>query len=180
MRRVTEILKNVGLVELPPLRPDDLEFYRNRGTQVHKATALYDAGTLDVDSLDPRIVPFVDAWVDFRTTIGGRVEAVELEVIHTALDYVGHLDRVFADTSLCPGYLLLDVKTGDAPSWAAVQTAAYKLAYRTQFRRKLCRGAVTLKDDGKWTWYPHKDDRGDEAAWRAALVLDSWLRRFNK
>jgi hypothetical protein len=181
MRRVTSVLKSVGLVEIPPVRSDDMEFYLNRGSMIHKAAALYDAGTLDMATVDPRITPYLEAWIKFRNEVGGEIVCSEYDVIHPILGYAGRLDRVIHGSALCRFSLLVDLKTTSAPSWAAVQTMAYALAYKRQTRtRKLARGAVALQDDGKWKYTPHTEDKLDEAAWRAALTLNAWLERKNK
>lgn len=42
--------------------PEHLERARQRGTAVHKATELYDLGTLNWSTLDPKVEPYLEAW----------------------------------------------------------------------------------------------------------------------
>jgi hypothetical protein len=53
---VTRILDTSGLVNYRFVRPDILERKSRLGKEIHRVTVLYDKGTLDFDSVDPRVL----------------------------------------------------------------------------------------------------------------------------
>jgi len=52
---VTGIIRAAGLMDVTGFN----DYARDRGTAVHKAIELYERGTLDVDSLDEVITPYL-------------------------------------------------------------------------------------------------------------------------
>lgn len=85
---VTGILKAEGFI-------DDRffdEWSRDRGSMVHLATHYDDLGELDEDSLDPVIVPYVEAWRRFKRESGFIVEASETGLASRVHRYAGTLD----------------------------------------------------------------------------------------
>ncbi len=87
---VTTILKAEGFI--------DTSFYddysRERGSLVHLATQLYDTEVLDEESIDPVIVPYLDAWKKFRKETGFIIEQIETPVFNPAYGYAGTPDRI--------------------------------------------------------------------------------------
>jgi len=182
MRRVTEIMRACGLREWPPGVPQkERDYYLSRGTAIHKATALWDAGILNTGSMDERIAPFLHAWTRFRRETGGDVVASELRVEYPALDYGGTLDRIIRFCSLYPtGCLLADIKTTQADVWTRLQTAGYRLAYRGEGQKRMKRGFVALRKDGTYRAGVYDEDARDKAAWMACCQLAAWMERHNK
>lgn len=105
---VTTILKKAGLT------PDwsnvpDIEWYADRGKAIHTATEMWENGTLDDDSLDPRIVGHVEAYKSFRRDFPATVTAQEIMLWHPVYKYAGRIDMVIEGNS---HYKLFLKKTG--------------------------------------------------------------------
>lgn len=96
------------------------------GTAVHKATELYDAGTLDYNSLDAALVPYLEGWRKFLTDTQFQIINSE-EIVGSSLGYAGTYDRI----GLLNGKLtLLDIKTSETiPKTTPLQLSAYSSAY---------------------------------------------------
>lgn len=77
------------------VHPDVLEKAQQRGTAAHKATELYDLGTLNWSKLDPKVTPYLEAWVkainDYE--IEFEPEDVERWLYHPLHGYAGTGDR---------------------------------------------------------------------------------------
>jgi hypothetical protein len=87
---VTGILKAEGFI-------DDAFFTeesRVRGTYVHLATHYDDQGELDEDTLDPVIVPYVEAWRKFKRESGFIVEQSETPMASSSYHYAGTPDVI--------------------------------------------------------------------------------------
>jgi hypothetical protein len=90
---VTTVLKRAGMT------PDwskiaDIEWYADRGTAIHKATELWEKGTLDEDSVDPLIQPYVDAYKACRRDFPVKVTGQEVRLWHPQLRYAGIVDMI--------------------------------------------------------------------------------------
>jgi hypothetical protein len=70
-----------------------LEKARDRGVAVDKATQLFDKDDLDYDSLDPVVVPYLDAWEWFTCDYLAKWTHVNLPEWHQTLYYAGTPDR---------------------------------------------------------------------------------------
>lgn len=100
-----------------------LEFARQRGIAVHRACELDDAGRLDEASVDPRILPYVEAWRVFRQQFLFEVLFAERPLYHRANRYAGTPDCVVRFPDGRRG--VVDRKTGFPGPLAALQTAGY-------------------------------------------------------
>ena len=105
-----------------------LEAARKFGQHVHEACALMVRGELDWASLDPALVPYVEAAQRFIDESGFVVRACELQVAHPSLRYAGTLDLLGEWRELC----LIDFKSGVFPRSVGPQTAGYAAAYQEQ------------------------------------------------
>lgn len=90
LESVTEILKAEGFI--------DTRFYddwsRDKGSMVHLATHYDDMGELDEQSLDPVIVPYLEAWRKFKRESGFVVERSEVPMMSTVYKYAGTPDVI--------------------------------------------------------------------------------------
>ena len=147
---VTEILQAVGIIN----KQWFADQARIRGSYVHKATALWDDGCLREDTLDPILIPYLEAWKRFRRETSFQPELIEHPVYSQRYGYAGTLDR----WGSWPGHgkTLLDIKTGYAPRWAELQLAAYEAA----LPRYTDGGRVTihLKNNGRYNIIENDDD----------------------
>ena len=105
-----------------------LETARQRGNAVHRACELDDAGNLDESSLDARIVPYVEAWRDFRHAFRFEVLFSEMPLYMPVYDFAGTPDCVvrFDDER----FGVIDRKSGLPGRAAALQTVAYAMLVR--------------------------------------------------
>lgn len=173
---VTRILAAVGvsldftrLVEEGKLKLEDLNYRRDLGQAVHQATHYYDEGTLQRETVDIRVEPRLQAWIDFRAATGFVPVLLETALHHPALKVAGTNDRAgyfekFAGHS--PDDLItVDIKCGEAESAGAQwQTAAYTEFLAVALERHpgfdaaalrlRPRYAIELTDAGRWK--PHK------------------------
>lgn len=132
---VTEILRAVGvstdfegLASLGRRVADAIDLKREIGHALHADAHAFDDDDLDWTTVDPRVEPYLRAWVTFRENTGLVPTVRERRVYHPVYGYAGTLDGIFA---LPAGRrALVDIKTGDPDdSGCAYQTAAYLAAY---------------------------------------------------
>jgi hypothetical protein len=160
---VTGILKEVGLI--------DGEWFtdeaRERGKAVHAATELLDLDDLDLDSLHPKIEPYVRAYQKFKNDTGFKPELIEHRVFNNEYNYAGTLDRTgfFPDGD----EVILDIKSGPISGWAALQISAYDYCLDKARQRM----ALQLKNDGT---YKVKSFKGhsDLYVFFSAAVIVNW------
>ncbi len=120
---VTTIIRRVLGNPFEHVAASLLAYARQRGTAVHKACELDDAGELDESTVDARIVPYLDAWRLFRQQFKFRVLFAEKPLYSEFHGFAGTPDCCI-ECDL--GWLaVLDRKTGLPGPAAALQTAAY-------------------------------------------------------
>ena len=151
--RVTHILEEAALgPDFGAATPADLEAGRRRGARVHAAIEADHYG-YPVD-IPPAIAPYLDAYRKFVAESGHEPIASEVEVIHPAWQYVGHVDRV--------GWLLgrraiLDWKSGGPPDLKAAgdQLSGYKLAWNAMHPGEPVEalGVLHLREDGTYRFH---------------------------
>lgn len=112
-----------------------LEAARKFGQHVHEACALMVREELDWASLDPSLVPYVEAAKRFIDESGVVVRACEFRVAHAALRYAGTLDLL----GEWRGLAMFDFKSGVLPRSVGPQTAAYAGAYQAQTGVRIAR-----------------------------------------
>lgn len=163
-------------------RVDPLVLQRaaERGVAVHRATELDDMGDLDIDDLDPVLVPYLEAWRRFRVDLGFTVLHSESRVWHDGMRYAGTLDRVgtFSAGGRKRGALqLLDIKSGTAWPSHGPQTAAYTEAFQRLTREKIAdRWCVYLRPDGQYR-LERQEHPGDWATFIACLSIRQFRAR---
>jgi hypothetical protein len=176
MPAVSEILR--PLLDFSRIPPDALEFARERGTAVHKATELHDLGMLDEDSIDDHVRPYLDAWKQFRSDTGFYPTLIEHRVYSETYGYCGTIDRQGVMTKLAgsPG-ALLDIKTpvqlGPA---VGIQLAAYQEALRRDGILSPLRFAVQLRNDGLYRLVSFTD-KSDFGVFIALMTVRKWRDR---
>lgn len=183
---VTEVLNGLGLITRPPAISDGhWQFVLSRGAAIHEATAFIDREILDWNSIDERIKPHLDAYMQFRALFRPKWIAIEEIVKHGALDYCGHVDRVGHIPDLAGEHLcVVEIKTNVAPLSTKLQTMAYAGAWRyahppSKPRARIRRYALVLRSEG-WRVVPYKHDKKDWDAWRACLSLCRWLKSHGR
>ncbi len=169
---VTQILDVID--ETWKIDPAVLRGAAERGVAVHRATELDDMSALDLDDLDPVLLPYVNAWRRFRRETGFSVLHSESRVWHDAMRYAGTLDRVgrFGNRSLRPDRLhLLDIKSGVEWPSHGPQTAAYAEAFQRLHKERIYqRWCVYLRPDGQYRLVQQKSP-GDWPTFLACLSI---------
>jgi len=152
---------------------EKLEFALAFGKAIHRATELHDRGTLNIETLDPRIVPYLDSWIEFKKQTGCEIVEIEHRVYDKVLRYAGTLDRVIR---LDGNLGVLDLKRPKLDARVGVQLAGYQACYRQTV------GPVSLRRWGLQLC-PHENpiyrlreykDKGDWNIFVACLTLHNW------
>lgn len=142
---VTQILKEFGFI-------DDqwyTEEAKIRGRAVHKACELWDKGTLNPNSLHASLEGYLEAWKRFTVETGFESELIEHRVVNPIYRYAGTLDRVGVMHKVAggPRKTLLDIKSGVAQRWAALQVGGYEACF---LKKDYHRMVVELRKDGTY------------------------------
>ncbi len=149
-----------------------LEAKRLIGRAVHSCIELYEAGTLDPDSVDPACAPYLEGWIRLKSDKPFRVIAAEQIVYSEKYRYAGRLDM---NAELDGRIWQLDIKCVDQMSPAtALQTAAYAQAWNERGLSLITRRAgVQLRPDGTYRLFPYTE-RTDFNLFCNALNIQRW------
>ena len=148
------------------------DWHKTKGHYVHKGTALYDAGTLNWDSLDATIRPYVDAWAKFRADTDLKVMGVEAILYSEDLDYAGTADRVCVLPKVSGREMILDIKSGGKTKDHRLQLGAYTAAWADAALPRVSSANVYLKPSGKYslTLFSPEETAANVADWLAVLA----------
>jgi hypothetical protein len=185
---VTQILDMAGLIDR---RWDDEAIRRGRAVHelVKQLESHPDGADAPYTAPPPEFAEFygyLDAYRDFLHAVKpGPCVLLEAPLGDLTLGYAGTPDQV---RPICGTLAVLDLKTGAAEPWHALQTAAYKeLAVVELMRREWARGcntveepeirryALYLEPTGRWKLQCH-NDLDDWPVFKAALTVASWRR----
>lgn len=165
---VTSILAPLCSFEF--VREDVLQAAADFGTAVHLACELDDLGTLDEETLDPALAPYLSAWRKFCDEHQVAWHRIEEVVYHPTLRYAGKLDR-FGTVRGNPA--IVDIKS-TAQLYASVgpQLAAYLKALRDAppLTKRL---AVQLKADATYAVREYTSAL-DFPAFASLTTLHNW------
>lgn len=147
---VTQIIK--PLYSYDGISSAILEYAAGRGRAVHKAVELWSQNTLDDTTIDPVIVPYLEAWKKFALEKCFIVTASEQHLAHPHMKYAGTPD---AEGLINKEEWLVDIKAvAELHASVGVQLAAYAaLIGKPSIRR----AAVQLKPDGKYIFQEYKN-----------------------
>ena len=175
---VTDVLRATGISpDYSRVEPVTLENKRLLGTAVDAALVYLQEGDLDPDSVDPGILPRIEAFQLFCKDFDFKPVKIHLRMwpVLRGMHYGGQLDVIgLAKYTL----LLLDFKCVEGPpepAWGC-QTAAYAHGappvLEAPFRYQ--RASLQLKENGRYH-YKEWNDPGDiqEFEWALGLV---WKR----
>jgi hypothetical protein len=166
---VTTVLRKAGLIDFSGIPLEVLNFARERGTRVHLATELDDRGELDLASVIPEELGYIDAYRRFKREAGFVATSIEQRVCSHRYWYAGTLDRI---GNMRKKRSLLDIKTGEPQRAVGPQTAAYKAALP---ENKMPRFALYLQADGAYQLVS-LNDSDDLAVFLAALRIVKWRK----
>jgi hypothetical protein len=148
---ITGMLEAAGLV-------DDLWFTEEsaaRGTLVHRLTADYDLGALDVDQVDGLGRPYLLAHVDAMKVLQPEILRVEEPFVHPIHRYGGRPDRVIRYQGVAG---VLELKTAAPADSHPVQTALQAILVAPALflpAESLVRLCLYLQPSGKWKVVQH-------------------------
>lgn len=164
MVTVTELLVAEGFINTEWFT----EYGRDRGSYVHKARHLYDMDELDEESLDPVLVPYLEAWKKFRRDSGFVPVESEIRLYSEMYQFTGKPDVV----GLLNGSpAIVDCKSGTIEPWVALQLAGYEILKGTPHKRI----AVRLKPDGNYS-VKEFTNRQHRQIFLAALAIHNWKK----
>ncbi len=103
-------------------------WYAERGTAVHKACSLYVARTLDIETVDPEVKPYLDSFEKFLQQCFFASMKTDLLVWSEKHWYAGTLDLL--PLTAKRGHWLVDLKTENVPSTVGMQLAGYAEALK--------------------------------------------------
>lgn len=168
--RVTEILKEEGLIDMSIVNSDILERACLFGSAVHKACELKDAMKLDYESLDKALLPYLAAWVKFKEDyhIDFTNEQIEQQLVSDKWNFRGTPDRWCL---IGKALTVIDIKTSTSimPS-TAIQIAAYAILVEEHTGKKVKQRWCVKLEAGKYKIEPYKDNR-DRTVFISALNL---------
>lgn len=139
------------------------------GTAVHKATELYDNNQLDIDFLDPELMPYLEAWDMFLHDYKPEILSIEQRVA-SMYGYAGTLDRYVA---IKGKRAIIDIKSGTVvPKYTGLQLSAYEQAI-TEGGGSVCQRYVVHLQPYKYKVIPFKN-KTDFITFKSALNLYRW------
>ena len=164
---VTQALVSSGIIDTKWFT----EWARHRGSTVHKCIEFMVKGTLDLNTVDPRIQGYLDAYQRFLDDTGFKCKAVERQVWSISGRFAGTLDQLgtFGDKTA-----IVDTKTGALLRPTGLQLTGYASAIQQEtgtFVERLV--GLQLKQDGT---YNMKAYRPEFEAWKACLKVAWWKR----
>lgn len=187
---VTEILSPLQEDSFKMIRPEVLQAAADRGTLVHEITEAIDLDMDYEDLLEPQVMPYVEAYLDFLTEHDVEWDGVEEKVYFQPenaegwVSYAGIVDRF----GMIDGeWAVLDIKTVNSPTIeqkvsVATQLYAYQMAIQQRFAlwpQNARHYALYLNKDGKYRLYDtdelcEKDDLEPDRVWYALMASYSW------
>ena len=183
---VTQVLTGVGIIDFSNVPPAVLEAACKFGTAAHKATALYDKRTLDEETLDPNLRPYLDGWILFRQEYGFTPTVIEQPMYSKIYHFAGTPDRL-GNWRIDNSLIVPDIKTGSQFYPAnPIQLAAYEILIREtapwpQVNKglKIKRLSILLNDKGTYKIKEYSDKR-DKDIFICALSLYNWRIKHGK
>lgn len=145
------------------------------GTAVHRLCELFDLDNLDMDSVSPALLPYLDAWRRFLAETRATVLEVEKRYCHSNMGYAGTIDRLL---SIGRRPVLADIKAVSRLNPAVgIQLAGYQglLAANTG-HVQVDRAAVQLCGDGTYRFMMYRDPM-DWPVFVSLLTLNTWRKK---
>ena len=142
-------------------------FYLDRGIQAHKTIELWIEKDLDESSVEPRLVPYLNAFKKFVAGTKFIVTASEKIVWCEKLWVAGTIDLL---GELQGKPVLIDIKTGGKQDHYHLQTAGYAILNKTPDIKRFC---LHLDQKEKYKLEPHLDAKDID-------VFQGMAHYFNK
>jgi hypothetical protein len=147
----TGILEKVGITDFSGIPPERLKIAQDFGTAVHMACELWDKKNLNESVLDPKLIPYLNAWKKFLDQTKFEIRKIEQIVGSEKYMFAGTLDRFgffFGKQTI------IEIKTCYEMNIKAarLQTAAYFIANNEMYKNEKAtqRMVVLLKPTGDY------------------------------
>jgi hypothetical protein len=147
---VTQILRGLDDFSNVPARV--LETARDRGRRIPAACNLDVLGTLDENTVDDEVAPYLAQFRKFLRESGFMPTLSECRVYDDKLWYAGTLD-LFGDLPDCID-VQIDIKSGAIPRSVGPQTAAYACAMYARTGLKTRKRYVLKLEGAKYSLIP--------------------------
>lgn len=178
---VTQVLRDSGILDYRFVNQEVLHRASRFGTAVHRATELWDKGTLNMDTLAPALLPYLEQWIAFRKDFGFVPELIEYQDYSRKYRFGFTLDRrgMFGKSSFAGKRALVDIKTGiDLPGFR-IQTGAYDGAHNELFpKEKIKIRVCVLLGPDSYKIEEHKD-KSDFSTFLACLQIYNFRKLHN-
>lgn len=166
---VTQTLVDGGFID----RTWFTEYACNRGTLIHRIIQWHLEGCLDIDTIDPALLPYYAAWLKFEQDTGYQAIEIEKPRINEIWKFGGIPDNI----GVLNGHsIILDIKSGALMPATQLQLAGYRSLIGNPTVSK--RFALQLTNAGKFKLTEFKD-RDDHNIFHAALACFWWKRTHN-
>jgi hypothetical protein len=141
-------------------------YYLKRGRYIHRACELWDRGELDESTVDPQILPRLEAWKVFRKDTGFVPDLIEQFFYHPLYLYGFKPDRT---GSLNGDEALIDIKSS-IHRLDALQGAAYWQGLKAN--RITCKKVfdLYLRDNGRYSLVKAENMKRDFQTFLAILT----------
>lgn len=183
---VTSVLKPISGAHYAGVDPAVMERAAELGRAVHRLIELDLANDLDLDELDPVLLPYYNGWRQFLATSGFKAQLSEQQMASRRQGYAGTLD-LFGRLNYLPS--LIDAKrVAVVVRSTGPQTFAYGQLVRECFPgllpadAQLRRYALHLKNPAPgqtaapWSLVPFNNDRQDALVWQSCLNIARYLQ----
>jgi hypothetical protein len=153
-----------------------LEYKRQIGKALDKTIELSERNDLDYSSIDEAVLPFFEAWLQFKKDSEFRVLLNQPVVYSRKLRFAGTLDILGTRhyTSSVPDELLDTKCVWTIDPATAIQTAGYALGARESLGINVKkRGGLQLLRDGKYKLFPYTNP-ADESVFKSCLTIHAW------
>ncbi len=168
---ITQVIEGVGLVDYSHIPAEELKFFQDRGTGVHRACWFDDDGDLDETTVDPLIISRLYAWRKFRKDMPFKVVKSEERGFDRIYGFAGTPDRLVAFPDARRA--VIELKSGPIQPAAAIQTAAQAHLLSPGSPERFRRFAVHLKGDGTYSVkeFCRSQTRQDLSTFLSALTV---------
>ena len=159
---ITSLLQRSGWVDDTFYTEESCE----RGIEVHRLTAAFDLGALDVEACDSPYRPYLLSHVKAMQIIRPEILAVEEALVHPTLRFAGRPDREVVIYGLRG---VLEGKSGVPERSHQIQTALQAILVSVEAHMPadaLARFAMYWKGNGTFRLLEHTDRRDFDEAYR--------------
>lgn len=175
---VTQVLKQSGISNFDNVPKELLERNARFGEAVHTAIQYKCKGTLDEESVDEAIKPYIQAWDNFVEDFGYISKSQEVRGAQTIYRYSYGIDQFGEFTKgKYLGDAIGDIKTGAPKPADAIQlNGGYKLSVGKEYKNTFL---IYLNPDFKPRGYKITfaiNNKKDQGIFLAALSILNWKK----